>query len=398
MPSILMPQLVEHMTEALVTRWLLADGDPVAIGDEVVEVETDKATTAIESEFEGAIRIIAAEGESVPVGEPLCEVGAETAPTPEATVEPDAAGDRDRILASPLARRLAADNGIDLAELSSSKGKIGKAEVEAAIAARNANEQDRGEDRAAKDQGGGETRLPEVSEPAQEPVGVLQKMSRTQRTIARRMSESKATIPDFAVSIHVDMEACVALRRQLKELASASGEPAPSFNDIIVKATALTLRAYPKANSSYQDGAIELRPQVNIGVAVAAEGSLVVPTIVEADRATLGGIARRSRELAAAVRDRSITAADLAGGTFTVSNLGMFGVSDFTAVVNPPQAGILAVGSIEERVVHRDGEIVPRAMTTLTLCSDHRVIYGAEAAQFVAHLKGLLENPMAMAL
>jgi pyruvate dehydrogenase E2 component (dihydrolipoamide acetyltransferase) len=404
MPSIVMPQLVEHMTEAVVARWILQDGDPVTVGDEVVEVETDKATTAIESEFEGVLRILAEEGDSVAVGTPLAEVGDGEAPQPaaEEVADPDPAPaptapdqastapapvGEGRVVASPIARRMAEENGLDLRQLvqSVAGGKIRKADVEAALSTV-----------AAANNGD--------AAPAQSPAPAIassretQELTRTQQLIARRMSESKATVPDFAVSAHIDMSACVELRRQLRGVVEGTDQPVPSYNDIIVKAAALTLRAFPKANGSYREGAIEFHDEVNVGVAVAADGTLVVPTIREADRASLGAIARRSRELAAAVRDGSITAPNLAGGTFTVSNLGMYGVSDFTAVVNPPQAGILAIGAIEDRVVPRGGEIVIRPMTTVTLCSDHRLIYGADAAQFVAHLKSLLENPLAMAL
>lgn len=390
MPSIVMPQLVEHMTHAVVARWILQDGDPVAIGDEVVEVETDKATTAIESEFEGTLRILAEEGASVPVGAPLAEVG--DGDTSSAATEPSIAspsvGDQGRIVVSPIARRMAEANGIDVRQLvaSATRGKVRKADVEAAISS------------------GGTAAQDGAAAPAEAPVPVVpatgspQELTRTQQLIARRMSESKATVPDFAVSAHVEMTGCVEVREQLRGLAEGTDQPVPSYNDIIVKAVALTLRAFPKVNASYREGAVELRDEVNVGIAVAADGTLMVPTIHDADRASLGAIARRSRELSAAVRDGSITAPSLAAGTFTVSNLGMYGVSDFTAVVNPPQAGILAVGAIEDRVVPRDGEIVIRPMTTVTLCSDHRLVYGADAAQFVAHLKGLLENPLAVAL
>ncbi|MGD9632862.1 MAG: dihydrolipoamide acetyltransferase family protein [Pirellulales bacterium] len=405
MPSIVMPQLVEHMTDAVVTNWILQDGDQVSIGDEVVEVETDKATTAIESEFEGILRILAKAGDAVAVGAPLAEVryggagsssangsGVETPLTApvgaraHTNAELPSTPSKGRILASPIARRMAAANGVELLALveSASGGKIRKADVEAAM--------------SLGTTGNGAARAEAAAPVTPGAGGSSKEMTRTQQLIARRMSESKATVPDFAVSTHVEMSACVELRKQLRGIVDETDQPLPSYNDIIVKAAALTLRAFPGANASYRGGAIELHDEVNVGIAVASEGTLVVPTIRNADQASLGAIARRSRELATAVRDGSVTAPSLAGGTFTVSNLGMYGVSDFTAVINPPQAGILAVGAIEDRVVPRDGEVVIRPMTTITLCSDHRLIYGADAAQFVVHLKKLLENPLAMAL
>jgi pyruvate dehydrogenase E2 component (dihydrolipoamide acetyltransferase) len=210
------------------------------------------------------------------------------------------------------------------------------------------------------------------------------------------MAESKAIVPDFTVSTDIDMEAARELRAQLKA-AAAEGQPVPSFNDMVVKACALALREFPRANGSYRDGKFELHSRVNVGVAVAGDDALIVPTVFDADTKSLGEIARVTRELAGRVRENAIRPPELAGGTFTVSNLGMFGVTHFTAVVNPPQAGILAVGAIEPRAVVRDGEVVPRHVMTVTLACDHRILYGADAAQFVARVKALLEQPLGLA-
>ena len=428
MPEIVMPRLVEHMEEALVSRWLYDDGDEISKGEEIVEIETDKATTAIESEFEGTLRILAEEGATVAVGAPLAEVGASHAESPEPEIvsesspaatfssraaESDApaapagipvvsagaatspstappassSNGSGRIVASPVARRMAREHGLDLASLAPERAsrRILKDDVVRAL---------REPPPAAE---------PPAAAPAAPAAGeaagsaTLQELSRTQQLIARRMTESASTIPDFAVAAEVDMSGCVELRSRLKAAAEADVVQ-PSYNDMIVKAVASALRAFPRANASYRDGRLEMHSRVNVGVAVAAEEALVVPTVFDADLASLGTIARRTRELSQRVRDGHIAPAELAGGTFTVSNLGMYGVSHFTAVINPPQAAILAVGAIEKRAVVRGDELCVRPMMTINLISDHRILYGAEAARFVAKVRALLEDPWAILL
>jgi pyruvate dehydrogenase E2 component (dihydrolipoamide acetyltransferase) len=209
------------------------------------------------------------------------------------------------------------------------------------------------------------------------------------------MAESKATIPDFTLAIDVDMERCVALRAELKRISS---DDAPTFNDMVVKACALALREHPRANGSYKDGTLQLHSRVNVGVAVAAQDALVVPTVFDADTKALGEIARETRTLAARVRDGAITPPELGGGTFTVSNLGMYGVRSFTAIVNPPQAAILSVGAVEQRAVVRDDDLLARHTMTLTLVCDHRILYGADAATFLARIRELLHAPASLTL
>jgi pyruvate dehydrogenase E2 component (dihydrolipoamide acetyltransferase) len=202
-------------------------------------------------------------------------------------------------------------------------------------------------------------------------------------------------VPDFELRAEVDMTALVALREQLRE----ATEQLPSINDFIVKAAALALREFPRVNGSYRDAEFEDHGRVNVGIAVASEDALLVPTIFDADHKSVGTIAAASRELAAKVRDGSITPAELAGGTFSVSNLGMFGVDSFSAVINPPQAAILAVGSLRPRpVVAADGTIVARDTVNLTLACDHRILYGADGARFLARLRELLERPVGLLL
>jgi pyruvate dehydrogenase E2 component (dihydrolipoamide acetyltransferase) len=246
-------------------------------------------------------------------------------------------------------------------------------------------------------------------------------LSRTQRTIARRMAESKATIPHFSLTADVDMEPCAQLRAELARLAqtpAGDGERAPTYNDMVVKACGLALREHPRANGSYRDGRFELHSRVNVGVAVAVDAedplhsALLVPTIFDADTKSLGEIARETAALAARAREGSITPPQLSGATFTVSNLGMYGVRSFEAIVNPPQAAILAVGAVQRRAsivqpdtvrqpgaaAGMDPRIAVRYTMTVTLSCDHRILYGADAALFLARIRELLQEPAALTL
>jgi pyruvate dehydrogenase E2 component (dihydrolipoamide acetyltransferase) len=225
----------------------------------------------------------------------------------------------------------------------------------------------------------------------------FEELSKLQSTISRRMAESKATAPHFYLEAEVDMSRLVEARGQIKA-AAKEGDVVPSFNDMVVKACALALREHPRANGAYRDGRFELYSRVNVGVAVAARDALVVPTVFDADQKNLRQIATDSRALAQRVRDRQITPPELSGATFTVSNLGMFGIDSFAAVINPPQAAILAVGAIKERPVVRDGEIGIAHLMRVNLACDHRILYGAPAAEFLARIGSLLEEPLALAL
>ncbi|ADB51170.1 dihydrolipoamide acetyltransferase family protein [Conexibacter woesei] len=303
-----------------------------------------------------------------------------------------------RLIASPLARRIAHVQGIDLAALSGSgpNGRIVRRDVEAAVA-------------AAPPAAAAALAAPAASVAPPSPAAVaaapapsgrgdstLQPLTRLQQTVARRMAEAKATVPEFLVETRVAMDAAVALRTQLK----AAAEPgrAPSFNDLVVKACALALRDHPRANGSYTSDGFELHERVSVGLAVAADDALVVPVIADADRLPLGEIAREARRLATAVREGTIAPADLAGGTFTVSNLGMFGVTRFQAIVNPPQAAILAVGALRQEPVVRDGALALGHVMDLALTCDHRILYGADGARFLARVRELLERPLSLLL
>jgi pyruvate dehydrogenase E2 component (dihydrolipoamide acetyltransferase) len=322
--------------------------------------------------------------------ESIVEIAGGGASSPAPGRAPQQAG--ARVKASPLARRIAEDRGVDLHALAGSGpgGRIVKADVEGAATATTAVAGGREGVTAAAG-------VAAVREDVATAKGqtTTQQLTRMQQTIARRMAESKATIPDFAIASDVDMEACVQLRTELKRISS---DEAPTYNDMVVKACALALREHPRANGSYRDGALQLHSRVNVGVAVAAQDALVVPTVFDADGKALGEIAREARALAARVRDGTITPPELGGGTFTVSNLGMYRVTSFTAIINPPQAAILSVGAVQQRAVVAEGELVARHTMTLTLVCDHRILYGADAAEFLARIRELLQAPASLTL
>jgi pyruvate dehydrogenase E2 component (dihydrolipoamide acetyltransferase) len=284
---------------------------------------------------------------------------------------------------------MARDLNVELSRVAGSGpgGRIVKADVEAAVGEAPAREEARPAPRAAAPS----------PEGAKGEVQVVE-LNRLQQTIARRMAESKATVPHFYLETEIDMTEAVKVRAELKQLSGDT--PAPTFNDMVVKACALALRQFPRANGSYRDGRIELYSRVNVGVAVAAQDALVVPTVFDADRKSLGEIAGETRALAQKVREGKITPPELSGGTFSVSNLGMFGVTNFSAVINPPQAALLAVGALQARPVaeQESRRVVVRDTMGVTLACDHRILYGADGAQFLARIRELLERPLSMAL
>ena len=447
--DVTMPRLSDSMEEGTVLKWLVDEGGEVKRGEPLVEIETDKANMTYEADADGTLlEIVAREGETLPIGEVIArlgepgekaaggrrkaaksrdragETGADEAQDPRekgegdgakaapaaATAErhdreeeraekrepaPEAPGD-GRVKASPVARRLARDLGVELAELEGSGpgGRIVKADVEAAAgdgggaaaadeAAAPAQPEDQRPERARAAEGG----------PKGEPE--VQELTRLQQTVSRRMAESKATAPDFTLQLEADMRACLELRERLKEVA----DPPPSINDMVVKAAASALREFPRVNGAYRDGRFELYENVNVGIAVAAQDTLVVPTIFGADGKSLGEISRRARELIERVRDSEITPPELSGGTFTVSNLGMYGIESFTAVINPPQAALLTVGALQRKPVVDDrGRVVAGERMALSLVCDHRILYGADGARFLARVRELLERPLALAL
>jgi pyruvate dehydrogenase E2 component (dihydrolipoamide acetyltransferase) len=458
MPEITMPRLSDSMEEGTILKWLKSDGDEVSEGDELAEIETDKATMTYEADAGGVLEIVADEGQTLAIGELIArlrgpgeeksgdeeepgdeeEEGSDAEEEPaaeeedeepsaeeeepseeeeaEEEEEPSADEEEDeeqqeesaaeeeppppqarddggeRVVASPVARRLARERGVDLSGLEGTGpgGRIVKADVEGAG--------DGAQEEPAEEEPREPERAGTVAErgTAKGDV-VIQEPSRLQGVVARRMAESKATIPDFVLRADVDMEESVALRAQLKDRLGPDA-PVPSFNDMVVKACALALRDFPRANGAYRDGHFELYSRVNVGVAVAGQDALVVPTVFDADKRSLGDIARETRELAAKVREGKISPPELSGGTFTVSNLGMYGVAGFTAIINPPQAGILAVGAMAQTPVVVDGRVTVRHRMEVSLTCDHRILYGADAAEFLARIRELLEEPLALVL
>lgn len=403
MAKIVMPRLSDSMEEGVLARWIIADGDRVERGQDLADIESDKAIMAYASEVSGTVRHAVAEGDTVPVGGLIAHVingdeepasgeadPAEPASLPE--VPQAAVGDTPpsaerppqglRPKASPIARRVAREAGINLGDITGTGpcGRIVRADVEArrhgAVA-----ESPTSEATAAKGSGRGAV--------------TVRTRTSAQDIVAKRMSLSRQTIPHFDMTARVDMSKCVALRAEFKDLAL---EATPSFNDMIVRAVALALRRHPEVNSAEIDGRIETYERINVGVAVASSGALVVPTVPDADERSLEDIAATTRLLAGKVRDSKITAAEMSGGTFTVSNLGMYGIEQFAAVINPPQAAILAVGAMTPEVRMVDGEVLQRQVLRVTLTSDHRVLDGAQSAAFLASIREILERPVTLLL
>lgn len=390
MARIEMPRLSDSMEEGTVVSWLVADGDQVSRGEEFVEIETDKAQMPFEAEQEGVLRHLVPAGTTLAVGAPLATIGEDEEAGSEAAAPARAEGRPPA--ASPVARRTARELGVDLAAVEGSGpgGRIVKEDVVRAAGTDADAEPDA--DAHAQSAPSAPPPLPPTTAAVGAKGAVTRTpLSRTQQTVARRMAESRATVPDFSVSVDVDMEEALALRAAL-----AARDVKVTVNDLLVRASAVALTRHPRVNGSYRDGQIETYERVNVGVAVAAHDALVVPTVFDADRRTLTEIAGEVRRLAGAVRDGTITPPDLAGGTFTISNLGMYGVAAFAGIVNQPQAAILCAGAIAPTTVAAgDGTCATRRTMRLTLVSDHRILYGADAAAFLAELRGLLETPAA---
>jgi pyruvate dehydrogenase E2 component (dihydrolipoamide acetyltransferase) len=413
------------------------DEEAAAEGEAQAEGEGDESEAEGEGEEDEAAEgddeeAPAAEGEEAAVAGAEGGGGETQAGAGTATREKTSNGNGDgRVKASPVARRMARDLGVELAQLEGTGpgGRIVKADVQAAAENGGATTEapEKGEPEPAAADGDGakaekakadgdgkkgkaekkdkkkddEAKKDEKPKEAQKAeAGVkgdvnVEELTRLQQTVSRRMAESKATAPDFSIALAVDMTAAVELRERLKQIS----DPVPSFNDMVVKASANALREYPRVNGAYRDGKFELYDRVNVGIAVAAMDALVVPTIFDADTKSLGAIARDARAVIGKVKDKTVTPPELSGGTFTVSNLGMFGIEQFTAIINPPQAAILTVGKLDKKpAVDDKGKVVARDQMTLTLVCDHRILYGADGAEFLARIKDLLEQPLSLAL
>ncbi len=416
MPDVVLPRLSDSMEEGVIVAWLKADGDWVTRGEPLAEIESDKAITIYEAPHEGTLKILKSEGETLAVGTVIAAIAVEgkdaagqngtRSPSPVAsadaagvsgTYEPKAQpreGEHGvaassahvsgaHVKASPVARRIARERGIELETVSGTgpQNRITRADVETAL-----------------ENVGSASDLAGSPASASSPVAVrgeteVIQHTQLQQVVARRMAEAKSTIPEFILQRDVDMEEAAALREGLRA-AGGPEQPIPSFNDMVIKACALALRGRPDANAGFRDGRPERYSRVNVGLAVATPGALVVPVIIDADRLSLAAIAARSRELSARVRERKVTPAELEGATFTVSNLGMYGIGWFIPVINPPQAAILGVGAIEQRPVARESSVALRKRMTVTLVCDHRLIYGAEAAELLALICKNLELPL----
>jgi pyruvate dehydrogenase E2 component (dihydrolipoamide acetyltransferase) len=414
-----MPKLSDTMQEGVIAKWNVKEGDTVKSGDIIAEVETDKATMDVEVFDSGTIlKIFAKEGESVPLGGLLTIIGkpgedisqftggsAPTASTPapakaaapeqasapakqEATFDPIlgdlASSSTDaRIKVSPLARKMAAEQGIDLGKVKGSgpEGRIVRKDVETAPAG-----------------GSAPSVTPAVQAPVfiPAPTGADEEVRITQmrKTIARRLAESKFTSPHFYETIDIDMKHAVAAREQLNAISDVK----LSFNDLVVKACAVALRRHPKINSSWLGEVIRINGGVHVAVAVAVEDGLLTPVIRNADQKGLRQISLETKDLATRARDKKLQPEEWEGSTFTISNLGMYGIEEFTAIINPPNAAILAVGSIRDVPVVEKNQVVPGKRMKVTLSSDHRVVDGASAAEFLSTLRHLLENPSSMLL
>jgi pyruvate dehydrogenase E2 component (dihydrolipoamide acetyltransferase) len=459
MASVQMPRLSDSMETGKILRWLKKEGEQVQKGEPLVEIESDKANIEVEAYASGKLsKILVPEGESAPIGAVIAEIGdgtsppaVEKAPTAQAraAAEPpkpqptraeapvaqaekavaataqtaaDAGGEQyphggpddrtevgaaaqaalnvirrpkeqengERQRVSPVARRLAEELGVDLRRVQGSGpgGRITKEDVEAAAQPRATPTP------ALPRERGREMERQPVARPSGE-VEVVE-LSKLQTTVAMRLAQSAFSAPHFYVTSEIAMDDAVRLRQMFNEAVDKS--EAISLNDLVVKAVALALTKFPEVNASWADGRIERKRDINIGIAVGLPDRLIVPVLRNADQKSLKDIAKESKQLIERARTNKASAQDYLGNTFSISNLGMYDVDQFTAIINPPDSGILAIGSIEDKAVVKDGQIVPGKRMRVTLSVDHRVFYGVTAAQFLQEVKRLLQSPMALVL
>ena len=428
-----MPKLSDTMEEGTIVEWKKKSGDQIKAGDVLAEVESDKATFDLEAESAGVLSILVEQGVPAKIGAPIATIGEgatasaadEASPAPAKHKQPEASpqvpeevqpiaasaraqevdseqpaqmakplkappvaviesaqpGDHGaRVKASPLAKRIATELGVDLASVKGSgpDGRVVKEDVVAASGKQSERRKPAGPVRSGAPD-------VEVIDP-----------SRMQATIARRMAESKATVPEFTVTVEARVDLAVSMRQQLKD--SVPGAEKVTMTDLLVRACALALRKFPEVNTSWVDGRFNRKHSINIGLAVApSQGmGLLVPVVHDADLKDLVQISIESRQVIERARSGRPAEGDLSGATFSISNLGMFGVDEFVAIINPPEAAILAVGAIKDVPVVEDGRIVPGKVMRMTLSVDHRVFYGATAAEFMAEVRRLLENPVTL--
>ena len=404
-----MEALSPTMEEGQLVKWHKGEGDTVTSGDVLAEIETDKATMELVARGDGVLRkVLLAEGGTVPVGDVIAVIagadedisstvaGAGGGATPSAVAEvqaapvpksetaaptapaPAASADGGRVKASPLARRLADDLGVNLANVEGSGpgGRIVKRDIEAAKAS-------------------GVSAPAPVAWTADESEYEDVPVSQLRKTIAKRLVESIGPVPHFFLTVDVDMGRVIEARASINAMLEKSGEKV-SINDILLKAVAAALKKHPESNAQWHGAHIRRFNAVHIGVAVAIEDGLITPVIKNAHLKGIAQIAREVRELAGRAREKKLMPDEYTGSTFSVSNLGMFGIHEFTAIINPPEAGILAVGGVEDTPVVVNGEVVVRPRMRITMSCDHRVIDGAQGARFLATLKAMLEEPTAI--
>jgi pyruvate dehydrogenase E2 component (dihydrolipoamide acetyltransferase) len=452
--EILMPALSPTMTEGTLASWQKKEGDTISAGDVIAEIETDKATMEVEAVDEGVlgkilveagtegvavnapIAILLEEGEddsaldtavknagsSAPAAGGTTEKPAE-APAPEAKPAPAStppapatsggvalqegskapaapkSDSGERIFASPLARRIAAQEGLDLSAISGSgpRGRIVKADVESALKSGG----------AAKPAPAAAAEKPASAAPAAAPAPMstdnpfepefeLEKLNNMRKTIAKRLAESKQNIPHFYLTVDVELDELLGLRKKLND--RADGAYKLSVNDMIIKAVGIALRQVPAANASYTADGVKLYKQADVSVAVAIDGGLITPVVRDAGNKGLATISNEMKELATKAKEGKLQPEEYQGGTFSISNLGMFGITNFQAVINPPQACILAIGAGQQRAVIKDGAVAAATVMSCTLSVDHRAVDGAVGANFLQAFKKLLEEPLSMML
>ncbi|QEC46948.1 2-oxo acid dehydrogenase subunit E2 [Baekduia soli] len=378
MPDVTMPRLSDSMEEGTILRWLRHAGDPVRRGDELVEIETDKATETCVAQADGILEVVAREGTTLPVGAVIARLA-----------------DAERAPASPLARRLAREGGIDLQVVRGTGpgGRIVGADIAAAAAAAAAAEPERHEPAAASAPApGAEGAAGAGSGGAKGDVTILEP-SRTRALVARRVAEARATVPEYTLRCEADMEPALAALAQLSLLALPV---VPGIADVVLRACALALRDVPQANASYRDARYERYARINVGMTIAAQGTLVSPTIFDADRKALAELAREARVLAAGAHDGSLASPQLGNATFSVYDAGPDGPDELTPVIVTPQAATLGVGAVAPRIVARDGAPAVAHTARLTLVCDHRILHGADADLLLRRIRTWIEHPAAL--
>ncbi|MFL5991371.1 MAG: dihydrolipoamide acetyltransferase family protein [Rubrobacteraceae bacterium] len=429
----IMPKMGDAMEEGTLVKWLKSEGDEVSEGDPIAEIETDKVTLELEAEDSGTLaQLIADEGQDIPVGEAIAfiagegeevperaagggaeeaeeeggegEAQAQTATETEAPEEEggeEAAAQADgrtdgHFRASPIVRRLAQENNLDLSRIEGSgpAGRIVERDVRAAMESGTAQKTD-GKAGVEAPEREAAPQVAAAPEPTRAPGTELVEPSRMRRVIGERMTQSKQQVPHYYATVEVEMNDLLALRKQLNEQLEEQGIKL-SINDFVMKAVALALKDFPNLNALWTSEGIELHQQVDLAMAVALEEGLITPVIRDAANKTLSAISAASKDLARRAREGELKPEEYQGGTVTVSNMGMFGVESFAAIINPPQAAIVAVSSIMQRAMFKDDEVVPVSIMELTLSADHRISNGAEGARYLAEVKSLLEHPMTL--